>query len=161
MALYGDPDLEHGLREDGVEPDETTYRLIEIPLAAVTDTASMPWPHIGTAYVDAVEAGQEFSPAVVRRNARGWGLIDGCNRTHAYWMTALSRVDGQVAGACEVRRRWREPRPHALAVMPARAVDARRPGSPASCASADKLGQGPGIRQSPPVIGAAHYVLGE
>jgi len=85
MVLHGDPDLEHGLREDGFEPEETTYRLIEIPLVAIIDTASMPWPHVGTAYVEAVRAGQKFPPIVVRRNARGWGLIDGCNRTHAYW----------------------------------------------------------------------------
>jgi hypothetical protein len=92
MALYGDPDLEHGLREDGFEPDETTYRLIEIPLAAITDTASMPWPHVGTVYVEAVRAGQEFPPIVVRRNARGWGLLDGCNRTHAYWTLGKTSV---------------------------------------------------------------------
>ena len=30
IALCGDPDLEHTLREDGLEPDGTAYRLIEI-----------------------------------------------------------------------------------------------------------------------------------
>ena len=92
IALYGDPDLEHGLREEGLEPDETTYRLVEIPLTAVTDTHSMPWPHVGTAYVEAIEAGQEFPPIVVMRNKHGWGLIDGCNRTHAYWTLGKTSV---------------------------------------------------------------------
>jgi hypothetical protein len=71
MALYGDPDLEHGLREDGFEPDETTYRLIEIPPTAVTDTASMPWPHMGTAPGSGGRAGgQRRRPASQARAIR-------------------------------------------------------------------------------------------
>jgi hypothetical protein len=60
IGLYGDPDLEHALREEGLDPQATTYRLIEIPLSAINDTASMPWPRMGTAYVDALRSGQEF-----------------------------------------------------------------------------------------------------
>lgn len=58
IDLYGDPDLEHALREEGLDPQATTYRLIEIPLSSITDTASMPWPKMGTVYVDAIRSGQ-------------------------------------------------------------------------------------------------------
>jgi hypothetical protein len=53
IDLCGDPDLEHALREEGLDPQATTYRLIEVPLSSISDTASMPWPRMGTAYVDA------------------------------------------------------------------------------------------------------------
>jgi hypothetical protein len=42
IGLYGDPDLEHALTEEGLDPQATTYRLIEIPLSAINDTVSMP-----------------------------------------------------------------------------------------------------------------------
>jgi hypothetical protein len=35
---------------------------------------------------------EEFPPIVVRRNARGWSLLDGCNRTHAYWTLGTASV---------------------------------------------------------------------
>jgi hypothetical protein len=95
IALRGDPDLEHALREDGLEPDNTAYRLIDVPLATIKDTKSMPrpWP-VGRSYVDAVEAGQELSPIVVVRNVRGpgWALLDGCNRTYAYWTLGRTTI---------------------------------------------------------------------
>jgi hypothetical protein len=65
IGLYGDPDLEHALREEGLDPQATTYRLIEIPLSAINDTASMPRPRMGTAYV---------------------------NRTHAHWVLGTARI---------------------------------------------------------------------
>jgi len=92
IDLYGDPDLEHALREEGLDPQVTTYRLIEIPLSAITDTASMPWPRMCTAYVDALRSGQEFPPVVVFRNQRGWSLLDGVNRTHAHWVLGTARI---------------------------------------------------------------------
>lgn len=92
IELYGDPDLEHGLRHSGFEPELTTYRLIEIPLSLISDTASMPWPRMGTGYVDALKAGQEFPPVVVFRNPRGWWLLDGANRTHAHWVLGTARI---------------------------------------------------------------------
>jgi hypothetical protein len=41
IALYGDADLEHGLRHAGFEPETTVYRLLEIPLAAAGETRTM------------------------------------------------------------------------------------------------------------------------
>jgi hypothetical protein len=32
IELFGDPDLDHGLRHVGLEPEETAYRLLEIPI---------------------------------------------------------------------------------------------------------------------------------
>jgi hypothetical protein len=92
IELYRDPDLEHALREEGLDPEATTYRLIEIPLSLITDTASMPWRRMGTAYVEALKAGQEFPPVVVFRNQRGWWLLDGVNRTHAHWVLGTARI---------------------------------------------------------------------
>lgn len=92
IDLFGDPDLEHALREEGLEPQATTYRLIEIPLSSITDTASMPWLRMGTAYVDAIRSGQQFPPVVVFRGKNGWGLLDGVNRTHAHWVLGTARI---------------------------------------------------------------------
>jgi hypothetical protein len=92
IDLHGDPDLEHALREEGLDPQATAYRLIEIPLGAITDTASMPWRRMGTAYVDALRSGQEFPPVVVFRNQRGWSLLDGVNRTHAHWVLGTASI---------------------------------------------------------------------
>lgn len=85
IDLFGDADLEDALRGEGLAPAETTYRLIEIPIRSITDTASMPWPAMGTEYADALRAGQEFPPIVVIRNQRDWSLLDGAHRTHAHW----------------------------------------------------------------------------
>jgi hypothetical protein len=92
IDLYGDPDLEHGLRHAGFDPDATSYRLIEIPLSCISDTASMPWPRMGTSYADAIRAGHEFPPVVVFRNPRGWWLLDGANRTHAHWILGTASI---------------------------------------------------------------------
>lgn len=84
IALHGDPDLEQGLRHAGFDPESTVYRLIEIPLAAIPEAVGRPWRHMGTTYIDALNRGHEFPPIVVMRTARGWALLDGVNRTHAY-----------------------------------------------------------------------------
>ena len=90
--LCGDPDLEHGLRHIGVDPAATTYRLIEIPLSSITDTASMPWWTVGTSYVDAIRAGRQLPPIVVMPNSQGWSLLDGVNRTHAHLILGTSTI---------------------------------------------------------------------
>jgi hypothetical protein len=92
IDLYGDPDLEHALREEGIDPQATTYRLIEIPLSSIVGIASMPWGRMGTAYVDALQAGQQFPPIVVFRDQHGWQLLDGVNRTHAHWVLGTARI---------------------------------------------------------------------
>ena len=88
IALFGDADLEHGLRHYGVEPEATTYRLIEIPLRAISDTQSMPFPQwrVQEPMLDAIDTGVQLPPLVVfrRPDGRGWGLLDGVNRAHAY-----------------------------------------------------------------------------
>jgi hypothetical protein len=94
IVLYGDPDLESGLRHYGVEPGASSYRLIEIPIASITDTTSMPhriWDH---AFVDLVRSGVELPPIVVFRSwgGSGWGLLDGVGRTHAFLACGVQRT---------------------------------------------------------------------
>jgi hypothetical protein len=52
----------------------------------------MPWPRMSTIYVDAIKAGQRFPPIVVFRSQRGWGLLDGVNRTQAYYLLGIGTV---------------------------------------------------------------------
>lgn len=93
IDLYGDPDLEHALREEGLDPQATSYRLIEVPINSITDTAIIArYPNMGTGYIDALKAGQEFPPVVVIRNRRGWSLLDGVNRTHAHWVFGTASI---------------------------------------------------------------------
>jgi hypothetical protein len=92
VAPYLDPDLEHALREKGLDPAVTTYRLIEIPLRSISDTAHMPWPRMSTIYVDAIKAGQQFPPVVVFRNPYGCWLLDGANRMQAHWILGTETI---------------------------------------------------------------------
>jgi hypothetical protein len=92
IELYLDPDLEHALREEGLDPTVTTYRLIEMPLRSISDTASMPWPRMSTIYVDAIKSGQQFPPVVVLRNPHGYWLLDGVNRTQAHWILGTETI---------------------------------------------------------------------
>jgi hypothetical protein len=92
IELYLDPDLEHALSEQGPDPAVTTYRLTEIPLRSISDTARMPWPRMSTIYVDAIKAGQRFPPVVVFRNPHGCWLLDGVKRTHAHWILGTETI---------------------------------------------------------------------
>ena len=93
IALYGDPDLENGLRHAGFEPGVTRYRLIEIPLASVSEVRTRSaWTNMSDYYVDEVRAGVDFPPIVVMPNGSGWMLLDGVNRTHAYWVLGRTTV---------------------------------------------------------------------
>lgn len=85
IELYQDHDLEQALEQNGLDPANTTYRLIEIPLSAIADTKTMPWNHMGTGMIDALRAGAEFPPVVVLATQSGWTLLDGVNRTYAHW----------------------------------------------------------------------------
>ena len=86
IELCGDMDLEQALRHDGREPGTTQYRLIEIPLDAIVETASMErWTHFGTTLAKALEAGLTVPPVVVTRRQNGFWLLDGVNRTYAHW----------------------------------------------------------------------------
>lgn len=86
IVLCGDPHLEHGLRHYGVEPETTSYRLIELPVASITDTGSMPHRLWDRSLTDAVLAGVDLPPLVVfrHRHGEGWGLLDGVSRTNAF-----------------------------------------------------------------------------
>lgn len=92
IDLHGDPDLEHGLRHAGFDPATTTYRLLEIPLSSIADTASMPWWDVGRSYLDAMKAGQQLPPIVVMPSRLGWSLLDGVNRTHAHLLLGMSAI---------------------------------------------------------------------
>jgi hypothetical protein len=92
IELYHDPDLEHALREDGLEPATTVYRLIEIPVASLAETRSMPWKHMGPEMTDALDAAARLPPIVVRADEAGWTLLDGAHRTHAFWTTGRSMI---------------------------------------------------------------------
>jgi hypothetical protein len=101
LAPYRDPDLEHGLRHYGLEPDTTTYRLIELPLASITDTASMPHQLWDRSVVEAVKTGVDLPALVVFRHKHGdgWGLLDGVNRANAFVVLGVS-----TARAYELRQ---------------------------------------------------------
>ena len=93
MPLYGDVDLEHGLLHAGFDPATTSYRLIEIPLAAIADVKTLATrPPVGEFYVKALRDGHNVPPVVILRLASGWTLIDGVNRTHARWSLGMSHV---------------------------------------------------------------------
>jgi hypothetical protein len=93
IALYGDPDLEHGLRHAGFEPHATSYRLVEIPLAAIDDVRSLSRrENMSRVYIDKVMAGVDFPPVVVLPTPSGWALLDGVNRTYAYWVLGRTTV---------------------------------------------------------------------
>jgi hypothetical protein len=94
IKLRGDPDLEHGLRYHGVEPETTSYRLIELPVPSITDTRSMPHRLWDRSLADAVLAGVDLPPLVVFRHAHGegWGLLDGVSRTNAFVELGIPRA---------------------------------------------------------------------
>lgn len=86
IELFGDPDLEHGLRHLGVEPADATFRLLEIPVEALTETRFMAsWTWTSRPVIDAMRTGHRFPPIVVSRSRQGWSLIDGVNRSYAAW----------------------------------------------------------------------------
>ncbi|HET7196058.1 MAG TPA: hypothetical protein VFI99_13825 [Nocardioides sp.] len=103
MPLHGDPDLEHGLRHVGLEPEDTSYRPIEVSLDAIGDVRSMPrWQNMGHTYIDLVREGVELPPIVVMPTRSGWTLVDGVNRTYAYW--ALGRATIRAYDLIEASR---------------------------------------------------------
>ena len=93
IELFGDPDLEHGLRHMGLEPEETAYRLLEIPIDDIGETRSMAsWTWTSRLVIEAMKQGSEFPPIVVFRKAVGWNLIDGVNRSYAAWHLGLTTI---------------------------------------------------------------------
>jgi len=86
IDLFGDPDLDHGIRHLGLNPEETAYRLLEIPVMSIHETRSMStWRWTSKSMIDAMRLGHGLPPIVVVRTPTGWTLIDGVNRTYAAW----------------------------------------------------------------------------
>jgi hypothetical protein len=93
IELFGDPDLEHGLRHLGLEPAATAYRLVEIPVGAIDTTRGMAnWTWTPRSIIEAMKRGQELPPIVVFRTASGWNLIDGVNRSYAAWQLGIATI---------------------------------------------------------------------
>jgi hypothetical protein len=93
IELFGDPDLEHGLRHMGLEPVETAYRLLEIPIEDIGETRSMAsWTGTSRQVIEAMKQGHKFPPIVVFRTAVGWNLIDGVNRSYSAWHLGLTAI---------------------------------------------------------------------
>jgi hypothetical protein len=62
--LFGDPDLERGLRHMGLEPAATAYRLLEIPIEDIGETRSMAsWTSTSRPVIEAMKQGHEFQPS--------------------------------------------------------------------------------------------------
>jgi hypothetical protein len=87
--------METGLEQSGYSAETATYRLIEVDLADLEDTlwfpGSRPW---GTGMVEALRRGERLPPVVVVKTprAKGFGLIDGLNRTYAHWVAGLHTI---------------------------------------------------------------------
>ena len=95
LERYDDPDIETGLEESGYDAESATYRLIEVDLADLEDTRWFPGPRPWrTEMVEALRRGERLPPVVVVKTARarGFGLIDGLNRTYAHWVAELPTI---------------------------------------------------------------------
>jgi hypothetical protein len=111
IARFGDLSLEQALSHIGVEPSQSSYRLLEVALKEIADTASMPDRLWDRSIAVALQRGVEFAPLVVLRNwtGGGWSLLDGANRANAY--VALG-VDTAQAYELIVDRFSLDPRLH-------------------------------------------------
>ena len=95
LERYHDSDVETGLERSGHNAGTTTFRLIEIDLADVEDTRWFPGPRPwGTQMVEELRCGERLPPIVVLKTVRGkgFGLIDGLNRTYAHWALGLPTI---------------------------------------------------------------------
>jgi hypothetical protein len=92
LPLFQDPDLEQALDYSGYEPSATQYRLIRIPLGSIDMVRSGVWGCMGSHYIDAMRAGAQFPPIVVMPGRTVWVLLDGVNRTHAFWSLGVTGV---------------------------------------------------------------------
>jgi hypothetical protein len=95
IERYDDPDIETQLEREGYIPETTTYRLIELDTADFEDSRWFPGPRQwGAQMVEALARGDSLPPVVVVETdrGRGYGLIDGLNRLHAYWAVGRSTI---------------------------------------------------------------------
>jgi hypothetical protein len=60
IERYDDPDIETGLEQCGHNPDEAEYRLIEIEVGEIEDTANFPFDWEPTQMVEALASRTRF-----------------------------------------------------------------------------------------------------
>jgi hypothetical protein len=84
---YDDSDIESALVGAGYDSADAKYRLIEVDVSEIEDTASFPLEWTPTTTMEALQRGEALPPVVVVRTdpKRGLGLIDGLNRAYAHW----------------------------------------------------------------------------
>ena len=93
IELFGDPDLEHGLRHLGLNPRRRHTGMLEIPIENIGETRSTAsWTGTSRPVIEAMKQGHEFPHIVVFRTAVGWNLIDGLNRSDAAWHLGLTAI---------------------------------------------------------------------
>jgi hypothetical protein len=94
LDRYDDPDIETSLEHGGHSSSTAVFRLIEIDLSELEDTASFPLPWRPTRTLEALRRGETLPPVVVVETDRdrGLGLIDGLNRTYAHWIAGKTTL---------------------------------------------------------------------
>jgi hypothetical protein len=96
LIRYDDPDIETGLEQSGHDSKGATYRLLQLDLDELEEMRWVPdeAARFGTSMTEALRRGEELPPIVVVRTnrGRGFGLIDGLNRTHAHWAAGRESI---------------------------------------------------------------------
>jgi hypothetical protein len=94
LERYDDPDIETGLEHSRHGAGSATFRLIEVGLDELEDTARFPFDWQPTWMVGRMQRGDPVPPVVVVQTDRGQGLglIDGLNRTYAHWLAGLPTI---------------------------------------------------------------------
>jgi hypothetical protein len=94
IALYGDPDLEHGLRQAGYKPQATDFRVIEAEVVQIDTVASFrTMRHKPESLIEVVRSGVQLPPIVVVNTAHRFVLVDGLHRTYAAWALGQSTIE--------------------------------------------------------------------
>jgi hypothetical protein len=94
LIRFDDRDIETGLEQAGHSHQGARYRLLQLDLSELEDMRWIPGhaERFGTSMAEALGRGEELPPVVVVRRDRGYGLIDGLNRTHAHWATGNDAI---------------------------------------------------------------------
>jgi hypothetical protein len=96
LIRFEDPDIKTGLEQSGHSSEGARNRLLQIDLSELEDMRWIPGDasRFGPSMTEALARGEEFPPVVVVRTnrGRGFGLIDGLNRTHAHWAAGRESI---------------------------------------------------------------------
>jgi hypothetical protein len=96
LIRFDDPDVETGLEQSGHSHEGAQYRLLQLDLSELEDMRWIPGDaaRFGTSMSETLARGEELPPVVVVRTdrGRGFGLIDGLNRTHAHWAAGRESI---------------------------------------------------------------------